>query len=198
MSIALIAAWFAIVLFLGGTQYYSDVLFAMMVMVVPAILIAILLIGVPLWLGIRIALSLYRREFGRAARMAAIIVVGAAVACNGPRLADIAVVQLYKDRYLAQVEAMRQGRAERPVEGLFQAAFGRATIAFWRTGGSLYHVEGIAYDDSDSIAEILPMRISDRPSWWPVLGIEILACQGVARPLGGHFYFAHVSGKRCE
>lgn len=190
---ALIVLWLlAIFAVVFVSDVDDDVLFAMIVMVMPALLLTIFLVAIPIWVLIRLLIALYRRRWRAAGACLGVFVLGFAIGNAGQFAGDQWLIRV---RGAGLEQAIADAKAGRTPPERFMAT---PAAAYLETDSSFEMVHGIAYDTTSQLAEMLALPIEDRPKEWLDRMPQAFSCWGAARPLGGNYYWTNLDRYECS
>lgn len=184
--------WLAIFAVVFISDVDDDILFAMIVMVMPALLLTIFLVAIPLWILIRLLIALYRRRWRAIAACLGVFAMGFAIGNAGQFAGDQWLIRV---RGVGLEQAVADAKAGRTPPERFMAT---AAAAYVETDSSFEMVHGIAYDTTGRLAEMLALPIEDRPKEWLDRMPQAFSCWGAARPLGGNYYWTNLDRYECS
>jgi len=184
--------WLAIFVVVLVSDVDDDVLFAMIVMVVPALLLTVFLVTVPLWILLRMLIALYRRRWRPAGACLGVFAMGLAIGHAGQFAGDQWLIRV---RGAGLEQAVADAKAGRTPPERFMAT---PAAAYVETNSSFEMVHGIAYDTTGRLAEMLALPIEDRPKDWLDRMPQSFSCWGAARPLGGNYYWTNLDRYECS
>lgn len=169
----------------------DQVLFALVVMVLPGLVLGALLISVPVWALLSGLSRLFRGGFRSGLARLAILPTGVLMAWAGGLAGDLWMIHTVSQRLEAAVEQAKSGiPSEKPIEAT-------ANGAYVETGGFFDLAQGIAYDPSDKIEAMLALAPDQRPREWLEQMPLAFSCAGAARHLGGHYWRTNLDRYNC-
>jgi hypothetical protein len=184
--------WLAIFAVVFTSDVDDDVLFAMMIMVLPALFLAAFLVAVPLWILFRLLVALYRRRWRTAGICLAVFGLAFVIGNAG---------QFAGDQWLIRVngagleQAVADAKAGRTPDKRIMATPAAAYVEYHPDFQTVY---GIAYDTTGRLADMLALPIEDRPREWLETMPQAFSCWGAARPLGGNYYWTNLDRYACS
>jgi hypothetical protein len=170
----------------------DDILFAMILLVLPALFLVVFLVAVPVWILLRLLVALYRRRWRTAGFCLAVFGAGFAIGNAG---------QFAGDQWLIRIDgagleqAIADAKAGRTPDKRFMAT---PAGAYVETRPDFQTVHGIAYDTTGRLAEMMALPIEDRPGEWLDTMPQAFSCWGAARPLGGNYYWTNLDRYECS
>jgi hypothetical protein len=183
--------WLTLFLLVLAIDISDDFLFALVVTIYPAILLAVFILGVLVWVLGAAIYSAFRRRRNAIFHWLAVPVVGGALMFAGRLVGDEWQIRVIGKDLAGAVAQAKQGIA---VATPLEATAAGAYLAI----GPFFDVEqGIAYDTSDRIEEMLALEIGERPDDWLDKMPKAFSCTGGARHLGGHYWKTNLDRYEC-
>jgi hypothetical protein len=189
--IIVILWWLTLFVLVMMMDINDEVLFALVVSVVPGILLALFILAVAAWMLIAALLALWRRRWRTAA-----FCVGALAAS----VLSVFAGQFAGDQW--QIRVMGAGLAE----AVEQAKAGKAAAdpieatpagAYIKIGAFFDTEQGIAFDTTDRLGDMLALEMGERPDDWLDRMPRAFSCSGGARHLGGHYWKTNLDPIEC-
>jgi len=169
----------------------DEVLFALVVMVVPGVFLALFAVAVPAWMLAAALQALWHKHWRTAVYRVAVPAIGALSVFGGQVAGDQWQIHVMGAGLAAAVEQAKAGVA--PVEPM-QAT---PTGAYIKIGVFFDTEQGIAYDPTDRLGEMLAQEFGERPEAWLDSMPRAFSCNGGARHLGGHYWKTNLDPIEC-
>ena len=186
--------WFAsLFFFVPAAQWLDWIILIFGFMVLPIVILAIWLAGLPLWALSMTAVRLWKKQWLEALGYFAILPIGVAVAFAGLKFGDLLAIATYGPLLKDAVRAVEEGAPIQHAGGLSASS----VMAFKLTGGWLDISVGIAYDKTGQADRMMSLAPFERAADWQKNAVDVMACQGGARHLFDKFYRITVSSYSC-
>lgn len=177
-----LTVWFLCLLaLLPVTDYWNTALFFLVVSVVPGFLLVVFILTVFVWNIVRALLSLRRGARRKTWRHIAIVLAGLAALPVGGYLGDFVALALLSGRLKAATELADPGAAPQPIQA-------SSTAAIYVVDSFFFTIEGVAYDKSGRLGELLMKEPETRPPEWQAAMPVILQSRGYPRHLWGNYW----------
>jgi hypothetical protein len=177
-----LAVWFVALLGLLPLGDYSDsILRVLVATMVPGILLVVFLMAVFVWHIAQSFTSLRRGQTGRAWKHIGIVLCGIAAIPAGRHLGDAVVLACVAGPLKAATLAPDPAASAPPIEATKTAAIYIADSAF-------FTMQGIAYDSTGRLGDLLTTDPSRRPPDWQSAMPENLRGHGYPRHLYGNYW----------
>lgn len=187
----LVGVWLMALLFLSPIlDFYPHAYFFSDVFLPIAILLAVFATGVfgfLVWRGIRAILE-RRLAFFLVAIL--LLFLGAVAPFSGVMIGRFAAVLILHDRIQDAVEMARvKGQAKTPAGGEKTGMIDASPFAaVYVTDGYVSNVQGVAYDSTGRLGQLLPEKLEARPADWHDKMPEYLQCSGQASHIWGNYW----------
>lgn len=179
---AILAVWFVCLLaLLPMSDYFDSALFFLVVSLVPGVLLAVFLATVFIWIIVKSAFSLRRGERQMALRYIAIVLLGIAAIPAGRYVGDAIAMTIVASPLKSATEAADPSLIPKPIQA-------SNTAAIYIVDSFFFTIEGVAYDKTGRLGDLLMLQPDERPEDWQASMPEILQARGYPRHLWGNYW----------
>jgi hypothetical protein len=177
-----LAIWFATLLALLPMVDYSDsTLFFLVVAMVPGIVLVVFIFAVFIWNIAMAIFPLMRGQRRKAWRHITIVLLGIAAVPAGRYIGDATAMALLAGPLKAATEAADPSAIPRPIQASNAAAI-------YIVDGFFFTIDGVAYDKTGRLGDLLMLEPGERPEDWQASMPEILQARGYPRHLWGNYW----------
>jgi len=189
----IIAWWVSLLFIVPAWEWLDDLVLILVFTVVPFVVLALWLVGTPVWITGMTLVRVWQGRWPEVARCFAVLPLGAVIGFMGLKAGDFFAIKAYGPSLENALTSAKAGTFTPGTDRIFASS----SIAFLPTGGFLDISIGIAYDESGLADRMMALAPSERTPDWQKNAVDVMVCKGNARHLFSNFYRISISAQDC-